>query len=101
MPTLAIIKRILQIDNTDYDDYINVMLPIVDGLVKRYTNQTFLRSDGTECYPQGIELAYATFINHYMEGIGLTTKACGGGIVKTYQTKDQLMDAELNVFKII
>lgn len=76
------IKTILQIDETEHDDYIEAMLPLVIDMVEDYCNNTFAErnSDGSlvktkEGYrinKSGIVVPIAKIIEYYMNQSGVS-----------------------------
>lgn len=75
------IKVILQIEDTEYDDYITTMLPIVIALTEDYCNDIFaIRSpngslmkdqEGYKILDVGIVIAIAKIIEFYMNKSGV------------------------------
>lgn len=76
------VKEILQMDETEHDNYINIMIPIVISIVENYCNDVFAvrNVDGTLFKDQegylifeaGIILAIAKIIEFYMLESGIS-----------------------------
>lgn len=76
------IKKILQIEDTRHDEYIEIMLPIIIALVEKYCNDVFAMRDDSSFYKKdedgykiidiGIVICIAKIIEFYMLKSGVT-----------------------------
>ena len=83
--TLAEVKTILRISDTSKDDYINAVIPMIEGYIKDYCNNVFLDENETENYPEGLKLIAIKMIEYNLNQSGVQSEKLGDYSV-TYTT---------------
>lgn len=54
--------------NTKYDDYLDVLIPMVESFVKQYCNRDFVNPEtGEDDYPPGIDLVIAQLCRYHIK----------------------------------
>lgn len=74
-------KAILQISGSNYDTFINVMIPITEDYILKYTNLT---EDSASKLP-GLKLAAAQFVNYQLSNPSNISSETIGNYSVTYQ----------------
>jgi hypothetical protein len=64
--------------NTTFDDYIELMLPIIEDDILSYTNNDFLDDDDEVDYPANLKIIAASMIQFHMNSTaGKTSESIG------------------------
>lgn len=74
--TVDEVKTLLRISGTQYDDYLNIVLPLAKEYVIDYCNQEFKDDQGNESFPGGVKLAIAKMCEfHMMKQAGVQSES--------------------------
>ena len=75
------ILLLIPANNTKYDEYLAVLLPMVESFVQQYCNRDFLNPDTEEMdYPDGLKIVMAQLIRYHIKENQLQLDGIRGNI---------------------
>src|SRR5437870_1720308 len=81
--TVSEIKKLLLLpaNNTKYDEYLAVLLPMVESFVQQYCNRDFINPDteGMD-YPNGIKIVIAQLCRYHIKENQIQLEAIRGNV---------------------
>lgn len=83
--TVDEVKTLLRISGTEYDAYLNTILPMAKEYVTTYCNRDFTDDEGNEAFPGGVKLAIAKICEFHMKQAGVASETLARHSV-TYTT---------------
>jgi Phage gp6-like head-tail connector protein len=73
--TVDDVKMLLRISGTQYDDYLNAVLPLAKEYVTTYCNRDFTDDQGAESFPGGVKIAIAKICEFHMKQSGVQSES--------------------------
>lgn len=72
--TVDEVKALLRINGTEYDVYLDAVLPMVKEYASTYCNREFTDAQGNESFPGGVKLAITKMCEFHMKQAGVQSE---------------------------
>lgn len=72
--TVDEVKALLRVSGTEYDAYLDAILPMAKECASTYCNREFTDEQGNEAFPGGVKLAIAKMCEFHMKQAGVQSE---------------------------